>query len=75
MENDETPVKQTAVDCLIEQLTKEGIYIPFGFYEQAKKMEKEQIIDAFSEHDDNNYYQLMGHQELAEKYYNDTYGK
>ncbi len=41
--------KQTAVEWLLEQLrNEEGIdFIPTSFVNQAKEMEKEQIIDAY----------------------------
>jgi hypothetical protein len=41
--------KQTAVEWLVEQLrNEEGIdFIPTSFVNQAKAMEKEQIVDAF----------------------------
>ena len=41
--------KQTAVEWLLEQLrNEEGIdFIPTSFVNQAKAMEKEQIVDAF----------------------------
>ena len=65
--------KQTAVDWL-EKLYKEGILIPKSF-EQAKAMEKQQIIDArvtaplLSTFDQDDYI------EEAEQYYNETYGE
>ena len=41
--------KQTAVEWLLEQLrNEEGIdFIPTSFVNQAKAMEKEQIVDAY----------------------------
>jgi len=64
--------QQTAVDYLIEQLTNEGVYIPFGFYEQAKQMEKEQIMKAAKVI----LYRSTGQGDtVAEQYYNETYGK
>lgn len=63
--------QQTAVDCLIEQLTNEGIYIPFGFYEQAKQMEKEQMIKFADDYG----FRVCGYDyERAEQYYKETYG-
>jgi hypothetical protein len=40
--------KQTAVDYLVEQLIKEGFFkrLPIIAIQQAKQMEKEQIIEA-----------------------------
>ncbi len=63
--------QQTAVDCLIEQLTNEGIYIPFGFYEQTKQMEKEQIIKTANDTDNSDFWVKY---ESFEQYYNETYG-
>jgi phosphoribosylaminoimidazole (AIR) synthetase len=62
--NNET--KQTAVDWLIEQLTRPTAnYIPiFEIINKAKEMEKEQIINAFNN----------GENKSAQLYYNETYG-
>ena len=68
-------MSQTAIDWLIEQL-KDGVkYNPLqkngysnaekNLFEQAKAMEKEQIMDAYCKGDDN-----IG----AEQYYNENYG-
>jgi hypothetical protein len=57
--------KQTAVEWFIEQLKNEGVqYI--RMYEQAKKMEKQQIIDAYEQGD----IQLVN----GKQYYEQTYG-
>jgi hypothetical protein len=57
--------KQTAVEWLVEQLKNEGVqYI--RMYEQAKKMEKQQIIDAYEQGD----IQLVN----GKQYYEQTYG-
>ena len=42
-------MKQTAVEWFIEQLPRRILYIYENEIEQAKAMEKEQIIDAFKE--------------------------
>ena len=59
--------KQTAVEWLVEDLTRLGHN--FKLYkkeiEQAKAMEKEQIMDAYNN----------GENRSAELYYNETYGK
>jgi hypothetical protein len=62
--------KQTAVEWLLEQLrNEEGIdFIPTSFVNQAKAMEKEQIIDAYKSD------RHPCSDEDAEQYYNDTYG-
>ena len=46
-------MKQTAVKWLVDYCDKEVGYIPIEIIEQAKAMEKEQIIEAF-EHIDFN---------------------
>jgi hypothetical protein len=75
-------MKQTAVEWLIEQLKKnENIRwrgAPVSeLTEQAKAMEKEQIIDAHIEgqrvFDKHNHTQWTNDQ--AEQYYNETYKK
>jgi hypothetical protein len=66
-------MKQTAVEWLVDELILEGFNVPKVFYDKAKAMEKEQIIDA--------YYQIgKDHQDMifpieknAEQYYNETY--
>ena len=66
-------MKQTAVEWLIEQMLKQGYFDvnkPLTFtnldhlQQQAKAMEKEQIIDAFQAGDD---------RVMAEQYYNETF--
>jgi hypothetical protein len=71
-------MKQTAVEWLEEQLTSIGVLeIPQGsnavtsIFEQAKEMEKQQIINAY----DAGYYENgMGRYE-PEEYYNETFNK
>jgi len=63
--------KQTAVEWLEEQFEESYSYINEIFkdtFEQAKEMEKEQIIDAWIATD--NELQRIA----AEQYYNETYG-
>lgn len=66
--------KQTAVEWLVEQLEQHHVKIDIKntvVFQQAKAMEKEQIIDAY----------IMGSYDMAEKefkpeqYYNETYNK
>jgi succinate dehydrogenase/fumarate reductase-like Fe-S protein len=70
--------KQTAVEWLIEQLNQKIDFIPMNKWDmirdivqQAKEMEKEQIVDSY----------IMGSYDLAakefrpEQYYNEIYGK
>jgi hypothetical protein len=70
-------MKQTAVEWLIEQISEKQ---PNGFYvidtledvkrvfEQAKQMEKEQIMKAYTNGSPEFF-------DMAEEYYNETYGK
>ena len=62
-------MKQTAVEWLYEELILDGINVPKVFYDKAKEMEKEQIIDAYYQGDadsDNIHVD-------AEQYYNETF--
>ncbi|MFO0089550.1 MAG: hypothetical protein ACK518_01825 [bacterium] len=65
-------MKQTAVEWLLKQIEikngKEFSSYYFEFIEQAKEMEKEQIMDAWIATD--NELQRIA----AEQYYNETYG-
>jgi hypothetical protein len=82
-------MKQTAVEWLIEKQIDAGIGLPKEWREQAKHMEKEQIIDAINNVSENNvkyanmivssWSQIEGelfmhNTKLAEQYYNETYG-
>ena len=64
--------QQTAVDWLVEQYANENYGIEV--YEQAKQMEKEQIMKAY-----NAYYSqeafIDGEYLKGEQYYNETYNK
>jgi hypothetical protein len=64
--------KQTAVEWLIEKMHKNIEWIPVPMQEQAKEMEKEQIIDAFKE---GNLYHGWALKHEPEQYYNETYKK
>ena len=66
--------KMTAVEWIFDKFLEEGPsgelrwhlkYDIFKIFEQAKEMEKEQIIDAYNN----------GDLRSAELYYNETYGK
>ena len=61
-------MKQTAVEWLVEEIHKNIEFIPVSMQEQAKEMEKEQIIDAFDEGNPNGFIIKCG-----EQYYNETY--
>jgi hypothetical protein len=73
--------EQTAVDWLIDQLEKYELYSKISFQclkeiEQAKEMEKEQIIDAYF--DSTSQFSVdarMDYPKSAEQYYNETFGK
>ena len=65
-------MKQTAVDWFFNELQRMQYFIGNDMleaYNQAKEMEKQQIIDAF---DKSCPYEIIGYNP-AEQYYNDTY--
>ena len=62
-------MKQTAVEWFEQQLDDLDIEIPFSIFEQAKEMEKQQIIDAWIVED--NILQRL----RAEQYYNEKFNK
>jgi hypothetical protein len=65
----------TAVEWLAEQIMHPSIYNPY--IEQAKEMEKQQIIDAYQNGNiDGQIFALTRniHIENGEQYYNETYG-
>jgi len=67
--------KQTAVDWLIDWMDKNQYFIGNDLIqavEQAKEMEKKQIMEAVYYSMGTNFDPNMGRAEL---YYNDTYGK
>jgi hypothetical protein len=67
-------MKQTAVEYLIDQLFPKVLTSEQYFHiEKAKEIEKEQIINARIDGDEN--YTLVGNKrkEYAEKYYNETF--
>ena len=69
--------KQTAVEWLFEQLDVVDSSISYAYFKQAKEMEKEQIIDAYDEGDNNGadriYYHSNRDDKSAEQYYNETF--
>jgi HEPN domain-containing protein len=67
-------MKQTAVEWLIEKLDQNFDYVADTLIEQAKAMEKEQIIDAFVECWKENMPDGYECKQSAEYYYNETYG-
>ena len=68
--------QQTAVEWLIEMISP---YITDEranpFIEKAKQMEKEQIIHAWREGDNDSMYDPKELDQQAEQYYNETYNK
>ena len=64
--------KQTAVEWLVEKLDQNFDYVADTIIEQAKQMEKEQIVEAYNigRNDKHNDFSRE-----AEQYYNETYGK
>lgn len=71
-------MKQTAVEWLHNQWANEKEWSwekIESWFEQAKQMEKEQIIDAWHNGDSDSMYDPKQLRELAEQYYDETYGK
>jgi len=66
-------MKQTAVDWLIGQLYAPCRGIPSHIIEQAKEMEKEQMIDAWGNGWLNDYQSDEDVKNSAEHYYNETF--
>jgi len=69
--------KQTAVDLLVSILNKDGFtpVLTDEEIQQAKQMEREQIVDAYTEcwmNDGGNGFHKV---KEAESYYNETYGE
>jgi hypothetical protein len=63
-----TEKQQTAVEWLVDELILEGFNVPKVFYDKAKAMEKEQIVEA--------YYYDPNCDEIkddGEQYYNETF--
>jgi hypothetical protein len=71
--------KQTAVKWFEQQLDNLDIEIPQTIFEQAKEMEKQQIIDAcshgFFDSWDNPTYKEVQPYAGAEQYYNQTFNQ
>jgi hypothetical protein len=68
-------MKQTAVEWLVDELRKYGSPIPRQLEEQAKEMEKQQIVDSFNEGMNNSLDYFMPNEKIseAEQYYNETF--
>ena len=74
--------KQTAVDYLVEQLfkirnntTEVKEMNSKSIIDQAKQMEKEQMIEFATDTHNLNYYKNKSFRKEAEDYYNETYGE
>ena len=65
---------QTAVEWLEQELKKIPFVNVIDVFEQAKEMEKQQIIDAFGIGCHHESKRLVGYQDIAEQYYTSTYG-
>lgn len=70
----------TAVEWLFEQIPFEwsSSRAAFEAFEQAKAMEKEQIVKAYLEGDRNGFTRYRSvdvEQRISEQYYNETYNK
>ena len=71
--------KQTAVEWLIQSIVEDQTIKAKSMsewnmvYEQAKAMEREQMIDAFGVGCQVESTRLIGYQGMAEQYYNQTY--
>ena len=65
--------KQTAVEWLVDELLSGRVLLPH-LIEQAKEMEKQQIIDSFGVGCQVESTRLIGYHKMAEQYYNETYG-
>jgi hypothetical protein len=65
----------TAMQELIKRVLRNGQYIPIELQEEMLEKEKEQIIEARIDGDEN--YSLIGGKryEYAEQYYNETYNQ
>jgi HEPN domain-containing protein len=68
-------MKQTAIEWLREQLINSGLDYPVNeaskIFEQAKEMEKQQIIDAWVDGNDNEPKEVT--EDFAEQYYNEQF--
>ena len=77
--------RQTAVEWLISNLQQSKDWqrvlnevsqmstVQFNLLDQAKAMEKEQIIDSFGVGCQVESTRLIGYQDIAEQYYNETF--
>ena len=71
-------MKQSSIEWLQQALedtilTHEQIMQTIGLFEQAKEIEKQQIMDAWIEGGEYGYLSQESDRVLAEKYYNETF--
>jgi len=66
--------KQTAVEFILNNVHLKNTLYWHHLVEQAKKIEKEQIIDAFGVGSQLESPKLVGYHDRAEQYYNENYG-
>jgi hypothetical protein len=70
-------MKQTAIEWLREQLINSGLDYPINeaskIFEQAKEIEKQQIVDAWVDGNDNEAQEVTEY--FAEQYYNEQFNK
>ena len=66
--------KQTSVEWLVSKLPQRMLNYLKEEIEQAKEKHKEEIIDAFGIGCQVESTRLIGYQDMAEQYYNETYG-
>jgi len=68
--------QQTAVEWFLIECGKYGdtAQIPDEVIEQAKEMEKKQIINSFGNGDNTDCTSEQNIEEFAEQYYNETFG-
>jgi hypothetical protein len=67
--------KQTAVEWLVEQCPRIETIVAYSILQQAKEMEKQQIIDAWDNGYDRGYGYTDAKFDSAEQYYNETFNK
>jgi hypothetical protein len=70
-------MKQTAIDWLIEQWPILESQLPPRIIEQAKAMEKKQIIESYRDgrSDQQSQKESRFYNRMAEQYYNETFNK
>ncbi len=64
-------MKKTAVEWFEQQLDNLNIEIPFSIFEEAKEIEKQQIIDSYETAMETDIYNVP--LKVGEQYYNETF--